>query len=65
MLSAILPIEDSAVIPMVWSFITLKSGLILLYFGRSFSNQEHSLLVEDAEQPDLQENDERPRVIEP
>lgn len=33
---AILPVEESEVIPAIWCFITLKSGLILLYYAKYY-----------------------------
>ncbi|KAJ3647588.1 hypothetical protein Zmor_019459 [Zophobas morio] len=46
----LLPIQDSAVIAMVWCLITLKSGLILQYYARSYSKHNHTLLREEPAQ---------------
>lgn len=44
---AILPVEQSEVIPAIWCFITLKSGLILLYYSKHYqtSDRESESLV--------------------
>ncbi|KYB26514.1 hypothetical protein TcasGA2_TC033837 [Tribolium castaneum] len=56
----IMPIEDSAVIPMIWCLITLKSGLILAYFGRYYSRQNDHISI--TEEPATQPNEEAEEI---
>lgn len=42
---AILPVNDSEVIPMVWCLITLKSGLMLMYYASFYQETERESQV--------------------
>lgn len=55
-ISAILPIEESIVITIVWAFITLKSGLLLFYFAKSYAPEDrpHLLTEEVFEEHDYE-----------
>lgn len=61
MFSAILPIETSVVIPMVWCLITLKCGLILFCFGRFYGrDNSHVPLIEE---PTITRNEESEEIM--
>lgn len=51
---AILPVEESEVIPAIWCFITLKSGLILMYYASYYQEieEENEILATDADEGD-------------
>lgn len=50
---AILPVEQSEIIPAIWCFITLKSGLILLYHAKHYQEaptESESLITAENEE---------------
>ncbi|XP_044263826.1 uncharacterized protein LOC123010779 [Tribolium madens] len=59
----IMPIENSAIIPLIWCLITLKSGLILAYFGRLYSRKTDHISV--TEEPTPEPNNEEVEEITP
>lgn len=49
MFVALLPISDSNYIPMIWAFLTLKSGLLLAYYIFNYESDYNESLVNHQE----------------
>lgn len=52
-----LPIADSSVISIVWSAITMKNGIFLMYHCIKFQHFDDPLLLLDAENTDNLDTD--------
>lgn len=53
---ALLPVEQSNIIPIIWAFITLKSGVLLTYYVFNYKTKYNVMaLMQDVE---TQTNDE-------
>lgn len=45
-----MPVDKSHVIPMIWAFLALKSGLVLMYYTYRYRRGDNLSMLEDPEE---------------